>query len=439
MNQEHIDDILMDIQTQPEPTPQEEPETTAQEAVVDTVEETKEEPIVSEEKAVRPTWLTRFHLFKKAKKVAQAEAEDASEEITEVTTETVVDEPTEAVEPEVTEEAAEKTEPKEKAAWLLWITQKNNLIMASAVFAAVVLSVLTLTLKCYRITMNEQSIVRFSFSGNVTRVVNNSGLPMQDHYVINTEYPTPLSPLVTVHTHFDVTMQADGTTAVKRLDAGLSQKQVLEAFGITLDEDDAFSMAAEETLVQDRVVTVNRIEVKTETYEETIACPVQDLTQPELGTPTLASPGKEGLRRVTGIRTYVDGEITDVVELESEILRYPTTTVLYSEQPIPGQGEGKPIDYARVLSCESTAYCLKGNTASGKPTQRGYVAVDPSVIPLGTWLYIESTSPNREDYGYCIAADTGGAIKGNVVDVYFYTEEECRAWGRCMINVYVLG
>ena len=387
MNQEHIDDILMDIQIQPEPTPQEETEM---------ADETTAETVIEE--------------------VAQEGNGDFAEEA---------------------ESAAD--EPKEKPAWLMWFTQKNHIIMASAVFAAVVLSVLTLTLKCYRITMNDQSIVRFSLSGNVERVVNNSGLALQDHYVINTEYPTPLSPIVTVHTHFDVTMQADGTTVAKRLDAGLSRAQVLEAFGITLDEDDAFSMTAEETLVQDRVVTVNRVEVRTETYEEAIACPVQDLTQPELGTPTLATPGKEGLRRVTGIRTYVDGEITEVVELESEILRHPTTTVLYSEQPIPGQGNGKPTEYARVLSCESTAYCLKGNTASGKPTQRGYVAVDPSVIPLGTWLYIESASPNREDYGYCIAADTGGAIKGNIVDVYFYTEEECRAWGRCAINVYVLG
>ena len=395
MNQEHIDDILMDIQTQPEPTPQQETEIADEEAVIEVIEEANE-----------------------------AITEEADKEVVEESTEEVVQ---------------MSAEPKEKPAWLMWFTQKNNIIMAAAVFAAVVLSVLTLTLKCYRITMNDQSIVRFSLSGNVERVVNNSGLAIEDHYVINTEYPTPLSPIVTVHTHFDVTMQADGATVAKRLDAGLSRAQVLEAFGITLDEDDAFSMTAEETLVQDRVVTVNRIEVKTETYEEAIACPVQDLTQPELGTPTLASPGKEGLRRVTGIRTYVDGEITDVVELGSEILRHPTTTVLYSEQPIPGQGEGKPTEYARVLSCESTAYCLKGNTASGKPTQRGYVAVDPSVIPLGTWLYIESASPNREDYGYCIAADTGGAIKGNVVDVYFYTEEECRAWGRCAINVYVLG
>lgn len=385
MNQEHIDDILMDMELEQEPSPQPEP-------ILDDITEADIEETVD----VEPI----------------EETEDIHE-------------------PEETEEPGEPTRT-------FFFTLRHILLMALGT-VALVLMVLTLTLKCYRITMDDRSILRFSLSGNVERVLRNSGLEILDNYVIETDYPSPMAPMVTVHTAFDITMQADGTTQTKRLDAGMSRDGVLAAFGLTLDEDDVFSMQTEETLVQDCVVTVNRVEVKTETYEEAIACPVQDLTQPELDTPTLASPGTEGVRRVTGIRTYVDGVITDVVELESEILRYPTTTVLYSEQPIPGAGEGKPADYQTVLTCESTAYCLKGNTASGKPTQKGYVAVDPSVIPLGTWLYIESLTPGMEDYGYCIAADTGGAISGNMVDVYFYTEDECRVWGRRNINVYILG
>lgn len=373
MEQEHIDDILMDIQTQEESAPVEE--------------------------------------------------------------ETLVEKPAEEPAPQAD---PEPTEEKPKAAWLSFFTP-HNIRMLVIGLAVILLSACTLTLKCYRFTMNDQQWVRFSLSGNVEHVARNCGVEILDNYVIETEYPSPLAPLVTVHTDFDVTMQADGTTTSKRLAAGTDRAGVLAAFGIVMDEDDRFSMADDERLSMDCMVTVNRVEVKTETYEEAIACPVQDLTQPELGSQTLAAPGKEGLRRVTGIRTYVDGVITDVVELESEILRHPTTTVLYSEQPIPGAGNGKPEDYAKVLTCESTAYCLKGTTASGKKTQKGYVAVDPSVIPLGTWLYIESLTPGMEDYGYCIAADTGGAIVGNMVDVYFYTEDECRVWGRRNINVYVLG
>ncbi|MEG0005293.1 MAG: 3D domain-containing protein, partial [Clostridium sp.] len=75
-------------------------------------------------------------------------------------------------------------------------------------------------------------------------------------------------------------------------------------------------------------------------------------------------------------------------------------------------------------------------TASGMKVKRdpdGYstVAVDPRVIPLGTKLYVEG-------YGYAIAADTGGAIKGNKIDLYFNPGYNLGGWGRRTVTVYVL-
>lgn len=57
--------------------------------------------------------------------------------------------------------------------------------------------------------------------------------------------------------------------------------------------------------------------------------------------------------------------------------------------------------------------------------------MDPRVIPYGTKLYVEG-------YGYAIAEDTGGAIKGNKIDVYFNSAEECSNWGVRYVNVYLL-
>lgn len=85
----------------------------------------------------------------------------------------------------------------------------------------------------------------------------------------------------------------------------------------------------------------------------------------------------------------------------------------------------------RRLSCSSTAYCLSGHTASGYPTCVGSVAVDPSVIPLGTRLYISG-------YGYAVARDTGGAIRGNKIDVWFPSLRECYSWGCRNVTVTVL-
>lgn len=73
-----------------------------------------------------------------------------------------------------------------------------------------------------------------------------------------------------------------------------------------------------------------------------------------------------------------------------------------------------------------------GITSTGAKAQRGVVAVDPKVIPYGTYMYVPG-------YGYGIALDTGGAIKGNKIDLFFDTVEEANNWGRRWITIQFLG
>ena len=72
-----------------------------------------------------------------------------------------------------------------------------------------------------------------------------------------------------------------------------------------------------------------------------------------------------------------------------------------------------------------------GTTVRRNPSGYSTLAVDPRVIPLGTKVYVEG-------YGYAIAEDTGGAIKGNKIDVYMNTVAECYNWGVRNVNVYIL-
>ncbi|MBR6444640.1 MAG: 3D domain-containing protein [Firmicutes bacterium] len=65
------------------------------------------------------------------------------------------------------------------------------------------------------------------------------------------------------------------------------------------------------------------------------------------------------------------------------------------------------------------------------PAAVGRVAVDPRYIPLGTWLYVEG-------YGLCQACDTGGAVKGWFVDVYFNSNAQCNRWGVKHPRTYIL-
>ncbi|MBR4874395.1 MAG: DUF348 domain-containing protein [Clostridia bacterium] len=103
--------------------------------------------------------------------------------------------------------------------------------------------------------------------------------------------------------------------------------------------------------------------------------------------------------------------------------------------------------FSKVISSKATAYegsaasngKWAGTTATGRKPVYGIVAVDPKVIPLNSKLYIESSDGGSSwIYGFAIAGDTGGAIKGNRIDLCYHTLEQCYQFGRRNATVYVL-
>jgi 3D (Asp-Asp-Asp) domain-containing protein len=88
--------------------------------------------------------------------------------------------------------------------------------------------------------------------------------------------------------------------------------------------------------------------------------------------------------------------------------------------PAPGK--------TKTLVVDAVAYHLPGRTASGLPVGAGVVAVDPAVIPLGTRMTIPG-------YGEGVAADTGSAVKGAVIDVWFPTCAQALQWGRRTVTI----
>jgi 3D (Asp-Asp-Asp) domain-containing protein/septal ring factor EnvC (AmiA/AmiB activator) len=106
------------------------------------------------------------------------------------------------------------------------------------------------------------------------------------------------------------------------------------------------------------------------------------------------------------------------------------TSTAASESPaLPALGT-QPVTAsgARTLTVSATAYDLQGHTAAGLPVGWGIVAVDPSVIPLGTHMMIPG-------YGEAVAADTGGAVVGDTIDIWFPTAAQADAWGRRTVTI----
>jgi len=123
------------------------------------------------------------------------------------------------------------------------------------------------------------------------------------------------------------------------------------------------------------------------------------------------------------------------------------------EETSPGvitTAEGEVLEYTEVIQVEATAYCAcykccgkypsnkyYGITKTGTRAKVGTIAVDPRKIPLGTTLYIEGLY-GAKNYGDGKAEDIGGAIKGNIIDLYFDTHQETINWGRQQVMVYIL-
>jgi 3D (Asp-Asp-Asp) domain-containing protein/peptidoglycan hydrolase CwlO-like protein len=89
-----------------------------------------------------------------------------------------------------------------------------------------------------------------------------------------------------------------------------------------------------------------------------------------------------------------------------------------------------PIGAGQTITVEATGYSLQGTTATGVPVGWGVVAVDPSVIPLGTRMTIPG-------YGEGVAADTGSAVRGRIIDLWFPTTAQALAWGRRTVTITI--
>lgn len=159
--------------------------------------------------------------------------------------------------------------------------------------------------------------------------------------------------------------------------------------------------------------------------------------------------GADGEREITYKIYYSDGaevyreRIGEYVlaEAQDEIVEYSPQEE-FEVGKIPAS---RPTNYSRVETFTATAYDASpedngpwaGVTSTGMPMGYGVIAVDPKVIPYGTRMYIESVD-GQYVYGYAIAGDCGGAIKGNRVDLFYWSKAQCNQFGRRAVNIYFL-
>jgi 3D (Asp-Asp-Asp) domain-containing protein/peptidoglycan hydrolase CwlO-like protein len=126
--------------------------------------------------------------------------------------------------------------------------------------------------------------------------------------------------------------------------------------------------------------------------------------------------------RIAAIEAKARTAVARTVEIAAAVPTAPPLAPVEAASALP------PPSGPGTLTVTVTGYSIRGRTATGIPTAPGVVAVDPSVIPLGTRLTIPG-------YGDGIAADTGGGVRGSTIDVWFPTHAQALAWGRRTVTI----
>ena len=232
----------------------------------------------------------------------------------------------------------------------------------------------------------------------------------------------------------------DGKKTLIAEASGYTVADVLDNLDIKLNKLDRVSLPLDEIAKEgmeikiDRVVVEN-IENKIEIPFETESRENKDMFE---GEKKVITKGEVGQKTESLKNTYVNGVLETTEVLKSEITKDPVKEVVEvgtkKGTVAPNEKNAK-----RVIVMQATAYdpTAGSKTAMGTRARVGAVAVDPKVIPLGSKLYIESID-GFASYGYATAEDTGGAIKGNRIDLFYDSNAEANRFGRRNVKVYVL-
>jgi len=216
----------------------------------------------------------------------------------------------------------------------------------------------------------------------------------------------------------------------------------LEQQGITLNKLDRVEPNLSELVKKDSKITITRVEKVTDVVEEEInyAVVTKKDSSLENGKEKVVQNGKKGKLQKKYEVILENGVVVSKKLISEEVIAEPTDKVvaLGTKKVETTVYRGyEVVDEFYVEATAYTAYCTgcTGKTATGLDLRKNphlkVIAVDPKVIPYGTKVWVEG-------YGYAVAADTGGGMKGNRIDVFFPDKKTAYQWGRKRVKIRIL-
>lgn len=378
------------------------------------------------------------------------------------------------------------TQHPRRRAWL------RRLIVVAVLAAAVgaLLSQTVFAQTSYIITDGDRVTVHRSYSSDPYEVLTEAGIELEEEDTYETGYADGMNQ-ITVRRMQMVTVINRGAQSVIGT-YGETTGSLLARMGITPGTGDTLSCSSETQTYDGMTIELVHTETRIEEEDTVVPYPVNYYEDPDLEPEEeiVLVAGQNGLTHVKSEVTYRNGKEVSRVVVQETVKTKPVTQLVIRgvdrtimEQPADpepteqsvssgstslggssssgpstsggsrydGSAEtsgnvimtssGESYTYVDVMTCSATAYTCEGyvgHTYSGTLARVGAIAVDPTVIPLGTKMYVVSND-GQYVYGYCVAEDIGGGIKGNKIDLYFDTYAECWDFGVRMCTVYILG
>lgn len=303
------------------------------------------------------------------------------------------------------------------------------------------------------LTIDGETEEYYTTAVTVGQFLQQEGLSFTEHDEISHNYIEVLKDdmEIEVDEAYQVVVN-DGGDEVKVWTTGGTVKQLLQKNDISFNKNDKVKPSLDEMVKEDTKVSVVHVEKKKDKVTESIPFETKEEKDSSIkkGTTRTVSEGKEGKVIKTYEVTYENGkEVNREVVAEDVKSKSKDKVVKVGTKEVQnkvvsnsaGSSSKAPASGGKTLTMEATAYgpdCkgCSGISAYGlnlnqSPTPK-VVAVDPNVIPLGSRVWVEG-------YGEAIAGDTGGAIKGNRIDVLVQSESYAASnWGRRTVQVKVL-
>jgi 3D (Asp-Asp-Asp) domain-containing protein len=285
-----------------------------------------------------------------------------------------------------------------------------------------------------------QSVRYRTLRGSVAEVLAERGVAVGARDVVE---PDASSRVVTglrivVHRAVPATLVVDGRVAPVHTIQKTAGAMV-RALGVAVGRKDRILPSEDTPVVPGMRVRVVRVKEMHETVSTAI--PFETVRRNDASVfrfnVVVGSQGAPGLVREVFRVVYHDGVEASRTRLSRTVVREATPRVLLVGTRRMLAARGHRFEGREYFQVEATAYApnhgqgVNDITATGMRAQRGVIAVDPQLIPLGTRVYVEG-------YGHAIAADTGGAIRGRRIDVCMNTPVEAYQWGRRGVKIYLL-